>query len=722
MFLMTRSLTVHILAFGLSYAAVAAAPSAKRAFTVEDLYRVENPGQVDLSPDGSWLVYSLSTTDLPRNRSNRDLYRVSTKGGESTRLTWTEDASESSPVWSPDGNWIAFVARRGEQASGQLWLLPADGGEARALTDFATGASGPVWSPDGRRIAFTSEVYPECGTDDVCNRRRIERRDEGPLSVHVADELLYRHWTGWYDGMVSHVMVVEVESGEVRDLTPGPREAPVFAPGGSHDYVFSPDGKELCFTRNSDPVPTLAWSTNSDLWVVPVDPAPDGAPLPARNLTVDNPAWDGSPSYSPDGRKIAYRRQSRPGNEADLFQLAVLDRDSGKSRVVTSGFDDWVLELAWLPDGKGLVFKAPREGSTPLFLVDVAGGEARELAAHATLDQFLLSADGKRAFAIRRSVDQPRELWSLDLAEGGPPRRLTRHNRKLEDDVDIRPAESIWIDGAGGTKIQVFLVKPHGFDPSRRYPLILNVHGGPQYMWTDGFRGDWQVYPGAGYIVAFPNPHGSTGYGQEFTDAISRDWGGRVYQDLIKITDALAALPFVDAERLGAMGWSYGGYMMNWFQGRTDRFKALANMMGIFDLRSFHLATEELWFPEWDLGGSPWESPLHERWNPAASLETFRTPMLIVTGERDYRVPYTQSLMAFTALRRQGVPARLIVIPGAGHWPGWYEMALYYTAHLDWFHRYLGGDGPPWSVEAFAENAVFDWKSGRRIDGEEDRP
>ncbi len=687
----------------------------KRAFTIEDFYRARSPQHPDLSPDGKSIVYSLRSLDLPRAKTFEDLYRVPTEGGEPVRLTWTDDASESSPSYAPDGKSIVFVAERGEQDHSQLWLLPASGGEARPLTDLATDVSDPVWSPDGKHVAFTATVYPQCGADMECHGKREAQRSDGPLEAHVADELLYRHWNSWIDGAVTHILVVEVESGTVRDLTPGDRDAPAFSLGGPPGFAFSPDSKELCFTRNPDPVESLAWSTNSDLWVVPVEPDDSGRTQSPRNLTVDNPALDTSPSYSPDGRYIAYRRQARPGYESDLIQLAVIDRSNDTSRIVTRNFQDWVEEIHWAPDSKSLVFTAPHEGQTPLHRVSVDGGPVSRIAEFANLDSFALTEDGRRAYVVRRAIDQPREIWALELDGKTAPRRLTEHNLELETEVDIRPAESIWV-ASGDRQIQVFVIKPHGFEDGKRYPLILNVHGGPQGMWGDAFRGDWQVYPGAGYVVAFANPHGSTGYGQAFTEQISGDWGGRVFDDLMRVTDALEKLPYVDSERMGAMGWSYGGYMMNWFQGHTGRFKALANMMGLFDLRSFYYATEELWFPEWDLGGTPWSSDLYERWNPAASAERFNTPMLIVTGEKDYRVPYTQSLMAFTAMRRRGIPARLVVLPRAGHWPGWYEMALYYSAHLDWFHRYLGGDAAPWSVNDFARNAVFDPETGKRVD------
>jgi dipeptidyl aminopeptidase/acylaminoacyl peptidase len=278
----------------------------------------------------------------------------------------------------------------------------------------------------------------------------------------------------------------------------------------------------------------------------------------------------------------------------------------------------------------------------------------------------------------------------------------------VEDAVDIRPAEELWISSPTGKNIHTFLVKPHGFDPDKKYPLILNVHGGPQSQWLDAFRGDWQVYPGAGYLVAFPNPHGSTGYGQEFTAAISKDWAGKVYEDVMAVADYLETLPYVDKNRMGAMGWSYGGYMMMWMEGHTKRFKAIVAMMGAFDLASKYGATEELWFPEWDLGGTPWDSDHYTRWSPSMFVKNFKTPCLVITGELDYRVPYTQSLCFFTALQKMKVPSSLIVFPNDGHWPNFVKsMPLYYNAHLDWFHKYLGGDPAPYDMLKMIRNQAY---------------
>jgi dipeptidyl aminopeptidase/acylaminoacyl peptidase len=611
---------------------------------------------------------------------------------------------DSNPTFSPDGSRLAFESDRAGEVP-QLFVMPVDGGEPRQLTDFPMGVSDAVWSPDGRFLAVTSHVYPECGGDPDCNGTILEAAKKGPLTAYMSDELLYRHWDSWREGKFPHVLLVDAATGHVvRDLTPGRWDSPTFSLAGGPGYAFSPDSRELCFTSNRDPVP--ATSTNSDLWVVPVE-GETGAASP-RNITAGNGGWDGDPVYSPDGRWIAYLSQETPGYESDLFRVALHDRSSGATSYLTSraGFDDWATALAWHPNRRELLFQADLKGRTPIYQADVGSGEIRQVVNDGAIAGWRIEPGGDAVVYTRSLVGAPPEVFRVPIT-GGTPEPITSFNDALVAEVDIRPAQELWVQGAGDYQVQVFLVTPHGFDPTRKYPLILNVHGGPQQPWTDRYRGDWQVYPGRGYIVAFPNPTGSAGFGQDFVDAISCDWGGRVFDDLMKVTDALAAVPYVDADRMGAMGWSYGGTMMMWFEGHTDRFKALAAMMGVYDLASMHGATEELWFPQRDLCGVPWESDDYEKWSPSSYVKSFKTPSLVVTGERDYRVPYTQSLHFFTDLQLMKAPSRLIVLPNAGHWPGWYEMAFYYLAHLDWFHAWLGGKEPPWDVERFLRNQVF---------------
>ncbi|MFZ0908869.1 MAG: S9 family peptidase [Candidatus Acidiferrales bacterium] len=678
----------------------------KRAFTIEDLYRVRALAHLQISPDGSMVAFTVATNDLAHAKHVEHIWLMDANGTNVRQFTHG-DTGETSPAFSPDGKWIAFVSSRG--GSSNVYIIPTGGGEAKPLTHISTGVADPIWSPDGKWIAFSSDVYPECGADDACNKKISDRWRKGPLRAHMADGLLYRHWTSWKDGTRTHILIADVGSGAVRDLTPGNFDSPTFQLSGPLQYDFSPDSSELAFVSNHDADP--ASSTNDDVWLVSV--TGDG---PARNITASNPAFDGTPRYSPDGKYIAYRMQKQPGYESDLFRLAIYDRAVGTSRVLTETFRNWVDDYQWAGDAKSLYFSAPVEGDEPVFQVSLDSGGIRQVLADNSIDAFGIGHDAREIIFIHRSTGEPAEIFSAELAgaKTSQPKRLTQFNQKIADEVDIRPAERTWVTGAAGAKIEVFIVKPHGFDATKKYPLILNVHGGPQQQWQDAFRGDWQVYPGAGYVVAFANPHGSTGYGQEFTAEISGDWGGEPFEDLMKVTDELAELPYVDANRMGAMGWSYGGYMMDWFEGHTDRFKAIASMMGVFDLRSMAGATEEQWFPEWEFKGNPWNSQQYVKFSPSYFVQNFKTPCLVISGEQDFRVPYTQSLQMFTSLQKMNVPSRLIIYSNAGHWPSWYEMALYYTAHLEWFHKYLGGDPPPWTSEQFLRNSVFDPATGQR--------
>jgi len=680
----------------------------RRAFTIEDLYRLKTVGELAMSPDGKMLTFTIATPDLPRAKRTTAVWVVNTDGSNLRQVTRGE--KDSAPHFAPDGKSIVFV--RSTDGTPNVWILPLNGGESRQVTHVSTGVADPLWSPDGKTIAFSTDVYPECNGDDACNKKKSDEWEASKVKGHMANSLLYRHWTAWRDFTVTHTWVVDVESGKTRDLTPGKFDYPPFQLGGPLQYAFSPDSKELCVVSNHDAEP--ASSTNNDLFLVPVD----GSAAP-RNITAANKAFDGSPLYSPDGRYIAYRMQKQPGYESDLFRLALYDRKTGESRVLTESFKNWIDEFDWAGDSKTIFFSGPVEGHNPIYKLDLASGAFTKVFDDRTIDAFAMSKDDKSVYYIGRSVGEPSELYAADLATGAANRkRLTHVNDAVVGEVDIRPAEVMWVTGAEGAKVQVYIVKPHDFDAKKKYPLIVNVHGGPQSQWADSFRGDWQVYPGAGYIVAFPNPHGSTGFGQDYTASISGDWGGKPFEDVMKVVDELEKLPYVDKDRIGAMGWSYGGYFMNWTEGHTTRFKAIASMMGLFDLRSMYGATEELWFPEWDLKGLPWNSDLYQKWSPSNYVQNFKTPCLVISGERDYRVPYTQSLQMFTALQKMHVPSRLIIYSNAGHWPSWYEMALYYTAHLEWFHQYLGGGAAPWTAEQFLRNQVFDVTSGKRIEPE----
>lgn len=681
---------------------VAASPATtKRPFEIADYFGTAFVGPPAVSADGRSLAFVVRRYHLEEGESSSEVWLMNADGTNLRRMThggW----GDRSPAISPDGRQLLFVSDRGGR-DGQLWTMPVEGGEAMRLTDFPLVLAEPVWSPDGRWIAVTSRVYPECGADPACNGSTNRAWTGGRLKAHLADTLLFRHWDEWRDGRWSHVLLVDAATGVIaRDLTPGRFDTPSYSPGGGRGYAFAPDGKELCFASDHSAVPAL--STNSDLFTVSID-GPSGSP--ARCLTSENEAWDGDPAYSADGRWIAFRRQAVPGHEADLYRLMLFDRRTGTIDSLTDRrtFDNWVLAHAWARDGRSLVFQAAVGGRTPLFRIGATTRAVRPVVTDGTITGFGIVS--REAVVYTRSrASEPPEVQQVS-SDGAPPEQLTSFNRQLRETVDLRPAEEVMVPGDGGRPVHVFVVKPHGFDPSVRYPLILNVHGGPQGQWSDSYRGDWQIYPGKGYVVALPNPTGSTGFGQDFVDAVSCDWGGRVYRDLMRVTDALEQLPWVDRARMGAMGWSFGGYMTMWFQGHTTRFRALASMMGEYDLRSMYGTTDETWFVEHELCGPPWTSDHYERWSASPQVGGFHTPSLVITGERDFRVPYEQSLHYFTGLQRMGVPSRLVVLSEASHAPGWYDMAFYYLLHVEWFHRWLGGGAPPWDVEQFQRNRVF---------------
>ncbi|MEJ2721200.1 MAG: S9 family peptidase [bacterium] len=673
------------------------AAAEKRALTIEDLYKIKTVSDPQYSPDGKLVAFTVTAYLLDEGKSNSDIWIMNADGSGLRQMTRHESA-DYHPRWSPDGRSLLFVSTRENGA--QVWKIPAEGGESIQITDFSMEVSDPRWLPDGQHIIFYTEVFPECGADSECNKKLVDDIDGGPVHAHLAGDLFYRHWTFWKDGKRFHTILYNIEKKDYLDLTPGNLDAPAYSGGGGNaGWDVSPDGKELCFAANADP---NEWeTTNKDLWVVPT------AGGERKNITAENKAYDGDPKYSPDGRYIAYRVQKIPTYEADLFRLAIYDRETGEKTVLTDDFDNWVDNFVWAPNSKDIYFTGYYQGTNPIYKLEIKNKKIKEIVNFRTIDSFDLSSDGKHFVVSRRAIADPSEIWTCK-SNGKSTERLTTFNKPVEDEVDIRPAEVVWIDSPTGAKIQTFVVTPHGFDPAKKDPFVLNVHGGPQGMWWDSFRGDWQVYPGKGYVIAFPNPHGSTGFGQEFTHEISRDWGGKVYEDVMAVADYMAALPYVDENRMGAMGWSYGGYMMMWFAGHTDKFKCLASMMGVYDLTSMWGGTEELWFPQYDLGGAPWQSEDYVKFSPSTYAENFKTPTLVITGEKDFRVPYTQSLQFFTALRKNGVPARLIVFENDGHWPNWVKsMPLYYDAHLEWFHDYLGGEPAPWSTKAMVENRAY---------------
>jgi dipeptidyl aminopeptidase/acylaminoacyl peptidase len=663
----------------------------KRAFTIEDLYKVKNVGSPVLSNSGDKIAYTVSESDLSKGKTINNLYVMNTNGSSLVNVS-EKIAGASSPFWSSKDE--LYLMNKG-----QVYKFSLETNESVQVTDFYEDVSDPILSNDGRYLAFTAELFPECGTDSNGNKGLDESSSNGPMQAYIADELLFRHWTDYKGEKESYLVLFDIKENKYQAITSSDVLAGSYMLGGEPKYAFSPDSRVLAYVSSSEK--NIANSTNTDIYLMPL------GGNQTVNITLANDAWDGAPIYSPDGNYIAYKTHSIPGFEADRFRIAVYNTQTLLSETLSESFDYTTDNLSWSSDSKSIYFLADNRGYSPVYKIDIQSKNITKVTDDKSVRGYQFSKDEKKLFITYSTVDKPAEIFSYDV-NAGIYSQITYFNKKLTEEVDIRSAEQMWIEGADGVPVHVFIVKPYGYEEYKKYPLVINVHGGPQMQWMDSFRGDWQVYPGSGYVVAFFNPHGSTGYGSKYTEAISKDWGGKVYEDVMKVTEALEKLPYVDSNRMGAMGWSYGGYMMNWLQGQTKKFKCLASMMGVYDLESMWGATEELWFANWDFGGQPWNSELYNKFSPSNFVQNFSTPTLIITGEKDYRVPYTQSIQYFNTLQSLGIDSRLIIFKNDGHWPNNVKsMPLYYNSHLEWFHKYLGGNPAPYDSKELVKNNVF---------------
>jgi dipeptidyl aminopeptidase/acylaminoacyl peptidase len=655
--------------------------NAKRPITFEDLMKMQRISDPQVSPDGRWIAYVQGAVDFEANKVVKHIWLMGVDGGSPKQLT-TGDGSDSRPRWSPDGETIAFISTRGGKS--QVWIIPVHGGEARQLTSISTEADGVTWARKGDALLFTSQVYPDCA-DDACNKKRLEDAEKSKVKARVIDELLFRHWDAWREGRYTHLFTVSAKGGTPLDLTPGPVDSPTWFLGAPDGYDISPDGTEACFTSNHSGGSRVAWTTNNDLFLVSTKGGE------ARNITKDNPGSDASPQYSPDGRYIAYTSQARDGYESDLLRLRVYDRQTGNIKDLTVGFDQWVGGFAWAPDSDTIYFTAPERAEQPVFKTSVSKPQVEKVQGGMN-DEVQVTPDGKSLVLTRTSLTQPAEIYRVTLA-GGTPAQLTHANDLLIAELDMNPAESVTTRGGLGAEIHSLLVKPPAFDASAKYPAIVLVHGGPQSAWDDAWSYRWnaQMFASRGYVVIMTNFHGSTGYGQKFVEEISGDWGGACYQDVMMATDYLENLPYVDKNHVGAAGASFGGYMIDWIAGHTNRFKALVSHDGVYDSQSMYGETEEVWFDEWEHQGPPWtKREAYEKSSPSNHVQNIETPMLLVQGALDYRVPEGQAIQLFTALQRRGVPSRLIYFPDEGHWvlkPQ--NSQLWYKTVLEWLDKYV---------------------------------
>lgn len=658
------------------------ASAQKQPFDVNALMELKRIGDPQISPDGQWVAFSVQTVDLAGNKKPQQIWTVPLAGGVPRQITHDGEHNQR-PRWSPDSKRLAYISDR--SGSSQIWLMDPDGGNAKQVTSLSTEADGVLFASDGKNLLFTSPVYPDCGADDACNKKNLDADEHSPSHARIYTELLYRHWTEWQSKRRSHLLVVPVAGGVLKDLTPGVREVPPFSLEGIDDYDISPDGAEICYAMNADPVP--ATSTNSDLYVVPIG----GGQTRQISFTA---GADATPRYSPDGKYLAWRAQFRAGNESDRWRLMVIERATGKQTNLTEPLDRWVTNFTWAPDSTGLFYTSVDRGRQAIQLIPVTGGASRVAASgDSVLDEMQLSRDGRIMVYTQQTGASPPEIYRAS-SQGGVPVALTHLNDPVLNSHVLTALEEFWVDSDDGARVHSFVVKPPGFRPDQRYPVILLIHGGPEGFWGHSWTYRWnaQVFAAAGYVVVMPNPRGSTGYGQKFIDDINGDWGGLPFNDLMAVTDHIVAdMPYADGSRMTAAGGSYGGYMADWLEGHTQRFKALISHSGVYDLASEFGGTEELWFPLSEFGGAPWDKPeVYTKWSPSSSVKDFHTPMLVIHGEKDFRVPYTQSLQLFTALQLQKVQSKLVIFPDEGHWilkPQ--NSLLWYKTSIDWLDSWV---------------------------------
>jgi len=661
---MTRN---RVLLLTVLVAAPALADAAPRGLDARDLVAFDRVSAPVLSPDARSVVFAVREADVEANSAKTALFAASLHPGDrrGVRRITPEGWSASSASFAPDGLVVFLSAKEG---SNQLWSLSLDGGEPVKLSDFPLDIGSYKLAPDGSQVAVTFDVYPDCDSL-ACTRERLDANKEKKTTGQHYTQLFVRHWDSWKDGRLAQLYVARFEDGKlggepVKLAVGVSGDVPHKPFGGNSDYAWSPDGQQLAVSVRAATADE-PWSTNFDIWLVPTR-----ARIAPRNLTVDNPAWDADPVFSADGKTLYYRAMSKPGFEADRFALVALNLATGERREIAPDWDRSPDGITLSPDGKFIYATTNDLGQRPLFAVEIANGKVQRIAGDGNIGGFDVA--GSTVVYARDTLTSPADLFSARL-NGKGERRVTRFNESRLADLRFGEFEQFSFQGWNEETVYGYVVKPWNHEAGKRYPVAFIIHGGPQGSMGNSFHYRWnpQTYAGAGFAVVFIDFHGSTGYGQAFTDSISQDWGGKPLEDLQKgWAAALAKYPFLDGSRACALGASYGGYMINWIAGNwPDGFACLVNHAGVFDNRSMYYATEELWFPEWEHGGPHFQVPAnYEKHNPVNHVANWKTPMLVIHGQRDYRVLVEQGLATFTALQRRGVPSEFLYFPDENHW------------------------------------------------------
>jgi dipeptidyl aminopeptidase/acylaminoacyl peptidase len=675
----------------------AIAPAGEHPFSVLDMLEVDRVSSPALSPDGKRVVYVVRETDMQANVGRTSLW-IATLDGSEPRVLDRHAKGASGPTWSPDGTHVYFLSSRA--GSSQVFRVAIDSGSVEQVTALPVAVANLVLAPDGSKLAVSAELFPDC-PDLACTVERAQAHAADHTTGVVYDRLFVRHWDTWKDHRRSQLLVAATVPGTTTAtiISKGlDADVPSKPFGGPEEFAFTPDGSGLVFTaRDAGGGSGEPWSTNFDLYWAPID----GSRAPTKLTT--NPAWDTHPRFSPDGKQLTYLAMARPGYEADRFGLMTVDWTGsgfgGEPREVNPGWDRSIASFEYAHDGSRVFAKAQQLGREPLFAITLADGAVTTVVEQGTIADVAVGAE--RLVFTRHDLRHPAELYTLSITGAGggdggeQPTVLSHHNDALMARVGLGETEQFQFEGHGGDTVYGWLVRPVGFDPAKRYPLAFLLHGGPQGSFGDQFHFRWnpQAYAGAGYAVVMIDFHGSTGYGQAFTDSIGRDWGGKPLDDLQRgLAHVLEQQPWIDGERVCALGASYGGFMVNWIAGNwPDRFRCLVNHDGIFDQRSMYYATEELWFPEWEQGGPEYEQrDAYARFNPADHVEKWRTPMLVVHGSLDYRVGVEQGLATFTALQRRGIESRFLHFPDENHWVlGPANLKLWHDEVLRWLDAHL---------------------------------